>query len=77
MNFWKLSTFATSAALAATIASVAWAQQPHMREGLRLLRAARAELGAAVPDKGGHRVLAMARIDEAIGQTEAGLEDGR
>jgi hypothetical protein len=80
-KIWKLLTLATSAALATSIASstlpVAWAQQPHMREGLRLLRAARTELQAAVPDKGGHRELAIARVDEAINQTQEGIEAGR
>jgi hypothetical protein len=80
-SFWKTSTLATSVALGASVLCqtlpVAWAQQPHMSEGLRLLRAARGELQAAEHDKGGHREVAIARIDEAISQTEQGMETAR
>ena len=48
--------------------------QPHMREALTSLRAARMHLDKAVPDKGGHRVKAIALVDDAIKETEAGIE---
>lgn len=47
--------------------------QPHMREALTSLRAARMHLDKAVPDKGGHRVKAIALVDDAIKETEAGI----
>jgi hypothetical protein len=48
--------------------------QPHMRAALTSLRAARAHLDKAEPDKGGHRVKAIALVDDAIKETEAGIE---
>lgn len=48
--------------------------QPHMRAALTSLRAARAHLEKAVPDKGGHRVKAIALVDDAIKETEVGIE---
>jgi hypothetical protein len=51
--------------------------QPHMVEAIRLLRGARAELEAAVPNKGGHREIAIERTDEAIEQTAKGIEYAR
>jgi len=47
--------------------------QPHMRAALTSLRAARAHLDKAEPDKGGHRVKAIALVDDAIKETEAGI----
>jgi hypothetical protein len=47
--------------------------QPHMHEALDHLRAARAELEAAIPDKGGHRVKAIELTDAAIHEAEAGI----
>ena len=38
-----------------------------------LLQSARAELGAATPNKGGHREKAMQLIDQAIGEIRAGI----
>jgi hypothetical protein len=48
--------------------------QPHMREALSSLRAARMHLDKATPDKGGHRVKAIALVDDAIKETQAGME---
>jgi hypothetical protein len=47
--------------------------QPHMQASLALLQSARAELQAATPNKGGHRVRAIELIDQAIGQVRAGI----
>ena len=47
--------------------------QPKMREALELLRQAKAALQAAAHDKGGHRVKALEKVDEAIAQVEKGI----
>ncbi|HEY6853104.1 MAG TPA: hypothetical protein VI139_02565, partial [Gemmatimonadales bacterium] len=49
------------------------AQQPHMRAALASLREARRHLDLAAPDKGGHRVGAIAHVDAAIKETQAGM----
>ena len=51
--------------------------QPHMQAALEQLRAAKAELKAAEPDKGGHRVKAIALVNEAIAEVEAGIDFAR
>ena len=48
--------------------------QPKMKEALALLRDAKAALQAATADKGGHRVKAIEKVDEAIVQVEKGIE---
>jgi hypothetical protein len=53
------------------------AEQPHMRAALEHLRAARAELRSAEHNKGGWRVRALAHVDRAIADTEAGIGAGR
>src|SRR6266705_417397 len=47
--------------------------QPHMTASIGLLQNARTELGAATPNKGGHRERAMGLIDQAIGEVRAGI----
>jgi hypothetical protein len=47
--------------------------QPHMEAALGLLQNARAELQAALPNKGGHRERAMGLISQAIAETQAGI----
>ena len=66
------------AALVATFAGgalvgVAVADQPKMHSALSNLRQARSDLLAATPDKGGHRERALAAVNTAINQTEAGI----
>ena len=51
--------------------------QPHMEAALDELRSARSELDAALTDKGGHREKAMALVDEAIGEVQAGIDFAR
>jgi len=63
---------AAAAAPAATTAP-AVEIQPHMREALEALRAARRHLEEAEPDKGGHRVAAIKAVDNAIRHTEQGI----
>jgi hypothetical protein len=44
-----------------------------MQAALGSLQAARAELVAARPNKGGHRDRAISLVDQAINQTELGM----
>jgi len=78
MNPWKLSTFALAGALAFTLASTTFqtAQadpQPHMHAALSALKTARQQLEKASPDKGGHRVKALALVKDAIVEVEKGI----
>jgi hypothetical protein len=60
--------------LAGIVAGRAIADQPHMVAAREHLRAAKAELDAAAPDKGGHRVKAIERVIEAIAEVDRGIE---
>jgi hypothetical protein len=60
-------------ALAAGCASA----QPHMQSALDHLTAARSELEAATPNKGGHREQAIELVDQAIRQVEMGMNYAR
>ena len=53
------------------------ADQPHMRRALELLRDAKAELQSAEHDKGGWRVRAIRNVNQAIEDTERGMEFDR
>lgn len=55
------------------LAGRASADQPHMQAALEHLRAAKVELEAATPDKGGHRAKAIALTSDAIVQVEKGI----
>jgi hypothetical protein len=57
--------------------SVAWADQPNMRDALRSLYAAKVSLQAATQNKGGHRVKALGLIDQAIIEIQEGIDAGR
>ena len=57
----------------ALLASRAMANQPFMEAALASLRAARANLIQAEPNKGGHRDRAIGLVDQAITQTEEGI----
>jgi hypothetical protein len=54
-------------------ASIAYAAQPHMVSALEMLRSARAELERSATNKGGHRERAIGAVDQAIGETRAGI----
>jgi hypothetical protein len=56
---------------------IALAVQGHMWNALSDLRAAHAQLVAAVPDKAGHRVNAINLVNRAIGEVQAGIAAGR
>ena len=47
--------------------------QPHMQNALDHLEAARGELQAATPGKGGHRERALELVNDAIRQVEMGM----
>lgn len=71
-----------AAALAVTfaagaLAGAAIADQPKMHSALDHLRAARANLQDATPDKGGHRNRALTATNNAIAQVEAGIRFDR
>lgn len=53
------------------------ADQPNMQRAVEALRTARAFLQAAEPNKGGHRERAIRLVDDAIGETEAGIAFAR
>jgi len=57
----------------AFIAGQLSAAQPHMQAALSHLRQARTSLDRATPDKGGHRERAIALVNQAIEQVEAGI----
>jgi hypothetical protein len=57
--------------------SSARADQPHMKRALDLLRDARNELQSAEPDKGGWRVRAIRNVNQAIADTERGMDFAR
>ena len=65
------------ALLAALTMGTSLADQPRMKEALEHLRAARASLEHAEHNKGGHRAAAMAHIDKAIAEVEAGMRAAR
>ena len=52
-------------------------QQPLMQGSLVHLRAAKATLERAVPDKAGHRVKALALVNQAIDEVRAAIKAGR
>jgi hypothetical protein len=56
-----------------TFIAVANPGQPNMQAALGDLRAARASLQKAVPDKAGHRNKAIGLVDQAIAQVQAGM----
>ena len=53
------------------------ADQPHMQSALEHLREAKHSLERAEADKGGHRDRALELTNDAIGQTEKGIEYAR
>ena len=50
--------------------------QPHMVSALEKLQGARHQLEIAMDDKGGHRVAAIAAIDNAISEVKMGIAAG-
>jgi len=78
-NPWKLTSFALAAMLAASLGTGAFNSaaadvQPKMQAALQSLNSALGSLQAASPDKGGHRVKAIALTKSAIEQVEKGIK---
>jgi hypothetical protein len=55
------------------VVGYAVAAQPHMMNALNALQTARGELAMAESNKGGHKVTAIQRVDEAINQVRLGI----
>ena len=68
ISLLAISTFGLTAARA---------DQPHMRQAVQNLRAALAQLQAAVPDKAGWRDRAIQSTKTAITQTQNGMAAAR
>jgi len=66
-----IGTLAAGMAIGAALAA-----QPHMSAALDALRSARQELVAATPNKGGHRERAIQLVNQAIGETQKGMDAG-
>lgn len=79
-NPWKIFSFVIAIALAFSLSmnivttEVQAEKQPAMRSALSSLKAAKVSLKLATSDKGGHRVKAIALVDEAIEQVKKGIE---
>ena len=77
-NPWKLTTFVLAAALGYSLAGLIPAavadRQPLMKDALRDLQKAARTLDRATPDKGGHRVKAIALTKQAIDEVQAGID---
>jgi hypothetical protein len=66
-----------TAAACWVVIPAAYGDQPRMYKALDHLRAAKADLERASPNKGGHRVKAIVLINQAIHEVEAGIAYGR
>jgi hypothetical protein len=62
--------------LAAFGIGYAVAAQLHMQAALAALQTAKTELDAAIADKAGHRVKAIALVNDAITEVRAGIAAG-
>jgi hypothetical protein len=67
------TVFAAFALLGFVAIAAAVPDQPYMRAARANLQTARAELQRATADKGGHRVRAIAIVNNAIGEVNAGI----
>lgn len=78
-RLWKYATFALAIALACSLGgrlvpSADAEPQPHMKAALATLNMAKNQLEKASADKGGHRVKAIALVNQAIGEVQAGID---
>ena len=78
----NISRKSIAVALGVTLASgvfvgQALAYQEHMHAALDALRTARSELQMAEANKGGHREAAIRLVDQAIDETQAGIDYAR
>jgi hypothetical protein len=77
-----ISKKSIAVALGVTLASgvfigQAFAYQEHMHAALDALRTARSELQQAEANKGGHREAAIRLVDQAIDETQRGIDFAR
>jgi hypothetical protein len=63
--------------LLCTFSAIAYADQPYMRAARVDLQQARAQLQAAAPNKGGHRVKAIEHVNNAIALVNYGIAHDR
>jgi hypothetical protein len=71
----KMMMVAVVSAFVGGFATQAFAErQPMMKLALKHLEDARKELDVATPDKGGHRVKALALVNDAIREVQEGIE---
>ncbi len=76
-NLAALGAAGAAVAIGVTaLATPAEAAQPLMHNALSDLKAARAALDRALADKAGHRLKAIALVDQAIGEVQAGIIAG-
>jgi hypothetical protein len=76
MKALVIAAITGAVAIPVAIAAETYAQQPHMTAALDHLKAAKKELEAAAPDKGGHRVAAIRMVDSAIVHVQEGIAVG-
>lgn len=69
--------FLAAVMAAGIFAGHAFAAQNHMIAAINHLRNARAELQAALADKGGHRERAIGLVNDAIAEVQAGIDYAR
>ena len=62
--------------IGAATTGAAWAYQGHMHGALIALNRAETQLQSALPDKAGHRDAAIRLVQQAIGETQAGIVAG-
>lgn len=80
LNVWKATTLVLAGALAlvvgrgATVSDADAERQPHMVAALEHLEIAKKQLATAANDKAGHRVKAVALVDQAIAEVRKGVE---
>jgi len=75
-KFGFVPLFLAGAIFGSTLTGTALAYQGHMWNALHSLQAAKSQLEAAVPDKGGHRENAIGLVDQAIDQVNVGIQVG-
>ncbi|MFG1285086.1 hypothetical protein [Xanthobacter autotrophicus] len=70
----RLATLAAGGAMVAASGQGAQAYQGNMERAIGELETALRSLREATPDKGGHRERAIALIQEAMGEVQAGID---
>jgi hypothetical protein len=73
-RWWKALVFVPALVVLFVVGCVTGRGQPHMQAALDELGAAKNELQVALSDKGGHRVRAIALVDRAMGEVQAGMD---